>query len=102
MNSVNVHVSVVNLPQIDRHQNDIHKNPIINQGQNAHIARTEAEKKLLKPNQADSAEGKNININNKQQVNQKRGKKRKNETDDKEKKQKQQRRNSGFFVDVDA
>jgi hypothetical protein len=58
MSGVNVNVSVSNLPQIDRHQNDVHKNPVVNQDQNAKIANNEMTLKLTRPGEAESAQGK--------------------------------------------
>jgi hypothetical protein len=65
MSGVNVNVSVSNLPQIDRHQNDIHKNPAVNQDQNARIAHDEMSLKLTRPSEAESTQGKNVDPNQK-------------------------------------
>ena len=65
MNGVNVNVSVSNLPQIDRQQNDIHKNPTVNQDQNAKIANSEIDQKLTRPVEPGSTQGKNIDPNQK-------------------------------------
>ncbi|MDO5576396.1 MAG: hypothetical protein Q4F84_04900, partial [Fibrobacter sp.] len=65
-------ISEVNLPQMDRHQNDIHRNPVINQDQNAHIAKNEAQQKLSKPVEPEKMDKKSIDPK------QKREEKRKN------------------------
>jgi len=60
MSEVNVQISVNNVPQFDRHQNDLHRGPMVSQEQNAQIAREEQERRIQMPVQADQAEGKRI------------------------------------------
>lgn len=60
MSGVNVHISVTNLVQMDRHQSDTHRSPMINQEQNADVARQEAARKAIAPAQPDKVEGKKI------------------------------------------
>jgi len=100
MSSVNVNLSVTNLPNIDRHQNDIHKNPIINQEQNAKIAHNELSRKLSMPVEAESTEGKKVDSSQrKDDLLKKKKSRKKNVTINKVQ---EKRKDEGFILDVDA
>jgi hypothetical protein len=58
MSGIDVHISVNNIPQMDRHQSDTHRAPIIQQVQNAEIARSQLDQRMRIPNQPDRPEGK--------------------------------------------
>ena len=60
MSNVNVQVSFTNLTQMDRHQSDTHRSPMVNQEQNAEHSRMLAARRLLAPVEPDKAEGKKI------------------------------------------
>jgi len=60
MNSVNVNISVTNLPQIDRHQSDLHRTPVVHQTKNGEIARDQLELQARITSDAKKAEGKNV------------------------------------------
>lgn len=100
MSGVNVHVSVNNLPQIDRHQNDMHKNPIVNQDQNSKIAQNELSKKLSIVVEAESTQGKTINKNLKKDDLLKKNKSNKKKAAEKTKEK--NNNDEGFIVDVNA
>jgi hypothetical protein len=103
MDSVNVNVSVTNLPQIDRHQNDIHKNPIVSQDVNAKIIQGENEHKMQMPVQTAAADGKNVDP--KQKREEAPGKKKSQKislTRHNEKKGSDRHGDDGFLVDIDA
>lgn len=102
MSSVNVQVSVVNIPQIDRHQNDIHKNPIVHQEQNAQKAHDEIDKKMTMPNETENSRGKIIDPNQKRDEFKKRNKKKKNEVREGKKTDAISRGDEGYFVDIQA
>ena len=53
-------VSMSNLVQMDRHQADSHRGPMVNQQQNADAAREEAARRLASPTEPDKTEGKTI------------------------------------------
>jgi hypothetical protein len=60
MSNVNVQVSFTNLTQMDRHQADTHRSPMVNQEQNTDHALSLAGRRLLAPVEPDKAEGKTI------------------------------------------
>ena len=66
-NSVNVNLSVTNLTQMDRHQTDVHRAPVLNQEQNARMAQNAAEMRLAMPVEPDAVEKKNIDPDDKKQ-----------------------------------
>jgi hypothetical protein len=67
MSNVNVQVSFTNLTQMDRHQSDTHRSPMVNQEQNAEHARTLAARRLLAPVEPDKVDGKKIDPNDKRE-----------------------------------
>jgi len=60
MSNVNVQVSLTNLTQMDRHQSDTHRAPMVNQEQNAEHSRMLAARRLVAPVEPDKVEGKKI------------------------------------------
>jgi hypothetical protein len=60
MNAVNMQASVNNVTQMDKHQQDQSRTPLVHQDQNAVIAREEAEKRIRMPMEPDHAEGKKV------------------------------------------
>jgi len=58
MNSVNVNIPVVNLPQVATHQADVHRVPIAHQAQNADLNRDHLDIHLRTANEAEATEGK--------------------------------------------
>jgi alkaline phosphatase len=103
MSSVNVNISVNNLPQFDRHQNDIHKNPIVNQDQNAKIANNEIAQRMNMPVEVGHSEGQVIDPNQKRIEEERKKKQKKRRHDDPEKKKKHNSGGSGgLIIDVEA
>jgi hypothetical protein len=60
MDDGDMRVSMSNLVQMDRHQTDVHRGPMVNQEQNADAARQEASRRLASPTEPDKSEGKTI------------------------------------------
>jgi hypothetical protein len=60
MNGLNLQASVSNLTQMDRHQQELHRAPMVNQEQNALIAQNEAAQRTAKPVQPDKVEDKKL------------------------------------------
>lgn len=103
MSSVNVNISVNNLPQFDRHQNDIHKNPIVNQDQNAKIANNEIAQRMNMPVGVEHSEGQKVDPNQKRLEDERRKKHKKARRDDQEKRKNNKSGGSGgLIVDVEA
>jgi alkaline phosphatase len=103
MSSVNVNISVNNLPQLDRHQNDIHKNPIVNQDQNAKIANNEIAQRMNMPVQVDNSAGQIIDPNQKRIEEERKKKQKKERRDDQDKRKKHNLGGSGgLMVDIEA
>lgn len=67
MSGVNVQISMTNLTQVDRHQNDLHRMPGVHQEQNAQIAHEAAQKRIQMPVEADAVEKKRIDAKQEQQ-----------------------------------
>jgi hypothetical protein len=100
MSGVNVNVSVTNLPQIDRHQNDMHKNPVVYQEQNAKIASEENLQKLSRPVETEQTQGKTVDADQRKEDSRKRNKKQKRVTDNNM--PQNDSSDEGFIVDIKA
>jgi hypothetical protein len=103
MGDGNVQLSMTNLTQMDRHQTDSHRAPVVNQAQNAEIVREQAEQKVRSPAPPDKSEGKTIDPNARREEEQRKRKKKK----DAEKGEHgvplpRPRSGSGRFVDFEA
>ncbi len=100
MNSMDLQASIHNLLQMDRHQEETHRMPVMNQAQNAEKAREEAAQRTETPQQPEQPEGKNVDSEARKRL-QREAQRRKKE---KEKKQRTRRRGSidgaGRYVDV--
>lgn len=102
MSGVNFNISVSNLPQMDRHQDDIHHGPVINQQQNAQLNKSEVSQKLSMPVEPEHTEGKTVDTKRTElEKAQKRKKKKRNCVIVKEKK-KSGRDSDGYFVNIQA
>lgn len=99
MDGLNFQASVNNLTQMDRHQQDAVRTPVINQEQNAELARDEAALKALRPPQPDDIEGKKVDPRQRKQDNDKRKSRQKSENGEQTP---GKSTNSGFFLDVKA
>ena len=97
MNSANIQASMHNLTQINRIQQNEHTTPINNQEQNANISQEKASEKIIKPTEAEQADGKVIDPKNARKIRLKKKKKKKKNF----KKFKKQNRSkeSGRFID---
>ncbi len=60
MNSVNVNIPVVNLPQAATHQADAHRVPMAHQAQNADLNRDHLDIHLRTANEAEATDGKTV------------------------------------------
>ena len=97
MDGMNMQASFNNLTQMDRVQQDRHQLPIVNQEQNADMAKKNAAERLEKPNEVENTDGKIIDPKKKRDEEQ-----RKREKREREKKQKNRIHktgDSGHFVD---
>jgi len=61
MSEFDLNVSINNLSQLDRHQDDIHKTPIAHQEQNARKTEEELQQRMTMPVAPDEVEDKNVN-----------------------------------------
>jgi hypothetical protein len=64
MNALGMQASVNNLVQMDRHQSDTHRTPVVNQEQNALIDREQAARRTEMPVDPEQPEGKNVDSEN--------------------------------------
>jgi hypothetical protein len=98
MNGIDLQASVHNLSQMDRHQSETHRTPVVHQDQNADRALQEAVARMSMPVEADQAEGKDSDSRSKTKVFARRRRRRKRD----EEESRGRAHGRGFFVDVDA
>lgn len=100
MDGVNLHASINNLSQMDRHQQEVHRTPVVNQNQNAELAQEELSRRLQMPVQPDNVEGKNVDPDARRRVFMRRRKKKKK--GDREDTPRPKDGDTGFFIDCNA
>jgi hypothetical protein len=76
MSEVNARISISNLVQMDRLQNDAHRGPMVHQEQNAETARQDMVRRMQAPVQPDNVEGKIIDPNARREEERKKKKKK--------------------------
>ncbi|MDR3011807.1 MAG: hypothetical protein LBU70_01175 [Chitinispirillales bacterium] len=81
MNSINVNIPVVNLPQVSHHQSEVHRVPIIHQTQNADLARDRLDLQMRTAQEAEQAEGKIIDPNDHKEEEKRKSRKREKDRD---------------------
>ena len=101
MDAVNLRTSVNNLPYLDRHQQDIHNQPMINQQQNAAMAENAVLNHLQRPNAAEGLTGKRTEPDDRRKEDEKR-KKRDKKNNSSLKSFPEGRDSGGHFVDFSA
>ncbi|MBN2036818.1 MAG: hypothetical protein JW768_08765 [Chitinispirillaceae bacterium] len=85
MSEVNVRISMANLTQMDRHQSEVHRSPIVHQEQNLEAHRNEAARRLMAPVEPEKTDGKTVDPDARREEEERKRKKkqrRKNQTDD--------------------
>ncbi len=95
MNGLNFQASVSNLTQMDRFQQGTHRMPVVNQEQNAQLARDEAVRKATVPVQPEEVEGKKIDPG--QRRRDEAGKKRNRKSEVKKTTAPREKNNDGFI-----
>ena len=98
MSEINMQISVTHLTQMDRHQNDTHRGPMVNQAQNAQMAEDESIQRMNMPVEPDTVEKKNIDPDRKRHDRQDRRKKRRIASD--KKKQPPQSDSNASLIDI--
>ena len=101
MSEVNARISISNLVQMDRLQNDAHRGPMVHQAQNAETARQDMLRRMQAPVQPDTVEGKTIDPDARREEERKK-KKRKQQEGSLEKPFSAIVRNSGRVIDFEA
>ncbi len=102
MSGVDVHISVNNIPQFDRHQSNAHRTPILHQQANGDIARSQLEQQAKIPTEPKGAEGKSVDPDNRKKDN-RRSKKRKKEAPQEVRVSEEKRMaDSGGLIDIEA
>lgn len=101
MSGVNVNISVSGLPHYDRHQDNAHQRPVINQQQNAQIVNSEITQRITRPVEPDHAEGKIVDGREKV-TRQKSRKRKKMRSSQRETSKRNDKRDDGLFVDIQA
>jgi hypothetical protein len=96
-----MHISVSQLPQIDRLQNDSHRFPVVHQEQNAQTADSELTRRMAMPVEPDAIEKKQIDPERKKDERNGRGRKRKN-ADQQVTDRQPGRQNGTSFIDLTA
>jgi len=82
MGEINLHLSVSNLPQVDRLHNETHRAPIVHQDQNVHEVNRELNRRVNMPVEADTIEKKGVDPDDRGS-NRDNKKKKRRHTDDK-------------------
>ena len=98
MSEINMQISVTHLTQMDRHQNDTHRAPMVHQAQNAQMAEDETTRRMNMPVEPDSIEKKNIDPDRKRQS--RHGHKRTREVAVDKKKDPQQPGGTSSLIDI--
>jgi len=102
MSGINT-VSVSNLANLDRYQDDLHRAPVVNQVQNSELIKVEYSKKIIKPNEPEHVQNKIVDANDKKRQGvPKRKRNRPNLVTVKGNNTLKANRDEGFFVDVSA
>ena len=76
MSDGNVQLSLTNLTQMDRHQTDTHRTPVVNQVQNAELVAQEATQRVRSPAPPNKPEGKIIDAQAKREEERRKKRKR--------------------------
>lgn len=100
MRVVDFNASMSNLSQLERHQNDGHRAPMIDQQANIEKAREEALQRTEMATEPEEPEGKNVDPRDRRREEQRRDRKRR--AMKKKKRTKRPRPGGGSFVDIDA
>jgi hypothetical protein len=101
MNAVNMQASVNNVTQMDKHQQDQSRSPVIHQDQNAVIAREDAEKRIRMPVEPDHVDGKKIDPRQ-EKKDRKDRRKNQNKNNPDAAKNSPRSSSSGYIVDIEA
>jgi len=100
MNGVDFHAALQTIVRVDRVQDESHRAPIVNQHQNADIAREEAARCAVMPVEAEEAEGKTIDTDDRRHAAEQHSRKRRKKRSKQRKKR--PKGNRGYFIDCDA
>jgi hypothetical protein len=101
MDGVNMQASVNNVTQMDKHQQDQSRSPLVHQDQNAVIARADAEKRIRMPTEPEHAEGKKVDARQ-EKKNGRNGQKRQKKNNENASKGQPSSGSSGYIVDIQA
>ncbi|MDG5815867.1 hypothetical protein QA601_12315 [Chitinispirillales bacterium ANBcel5] len=101
MSGVDVHISINNAPQIERHQSENKQTPLVYQDQNQNISKRQIEKRIRMPVAPEETVGKKIDPKNRKD-DEKKQKKRSQSKTVKRRKKRRKPNNGGFFVDTEA
>jgi hypothetical protein len=82
MNGINANIPVINMPQVSSHQSDVVRAPMVHQQQNADISRDSFEHQMRIAREAEAAEGKTIDPEDKREEERKGKKRHKGEEED--------------------
>ncbi|MBN1309122.1 MAG: hypothetical protein JXA18_14455 [Chitinispirillaceae bacterium] len=100
MSEINMQLSITQLTQMDRHQNDAHRTPTVHQEQNAQLAQEEATRRLAMPVEPDTVEQKRIDPEGKRNERKEQRKKRRREGAQTE--QRPRQRDGSSLIDLRA
>ena len=101
MSGINT-VSVSNLVNIDKHQDDLHRTPVISQIQNHELTNTENEQRIKRPAELERTDGKTVDPNDKKQENPRKKRVKPNLISAKSNRSLKRGPSDGHFVDVCA
>ncbi len=98
MSEINLQLSMTNLTQMDRIQNDAHRSPMVHQAQNAQKNEDETVKRMNMPVEPENVEKKKIDPDRERREH--REQKRKKSHAENKKEDKTQTNNSVSFIDI--
>jgi hypothetical protein len=101
MNAIDLQASVNNVTQMDKHQQDQSRTPIVHQDQNAVIAREDAEKLIRMPMEPEHAEGKKVD-GRQEKKDRHNGRNRQKKSSNGAAKSQPRSSSSGYIVDIQA
>jgi hypothetical protein len=101
MDGLNLQASVNNVTQMDKHQQDQSRSPLVHLDQNAVIAREDAEKRLRMPVEPDHVDGKKVDPRQEKRDRQSRRRKQ-NKNNPDAAKNLPRSSSSGYIVDIEA
>jgi hypothetical protein len=102
MESINFRASMHNLTQADRHQEEVHRTPVVNQQRSEDMGADAALRRLGMPVEPEETDTKTVDPGHRGKVFMKRRRREKKEREKEDRRRRNRGEGSGRFVDIDA